>query len=280
MIPASNTSIVGEPNWEPLERCLLQRVRGLHVHGPCRERSNFISIASRGDTSTSARRLAELLSLSGREVHRDRSVGGARSCTPLKYQRRGTTMAKGINKAFLLGHVGKDPDIRSTAGGTSSPLSLATSDQQKDGRATGGQDGVAQPRRLQPHRRDRPRYVKKGTQLFIEGKSRLVPGMTRNPAKKSIVRKSWPNELTLLGAAKAARPVVPATEAVEIIRAATRVALDSRGPRPAKSTPVPTRELLTTTFRSEVHLSGPRTGALRSAYFFEEIERWQPKKRT
>lgn len=43
-------------------------------------------------------------------------------------------MAKGVNKALLLGHVGKDPEIRSTAGGTIvASFSLATSDRQKDG---------------------------------------------------------------------------------------------------------------------------------------------------
>jgi single-stranded DNA-binding protein len=30
-------------------------------------------------------------------------------------------MSKGVNKAILLGHVGKDPDIRSTNGGTIDP---------------------------------------------------------------------------------------------------------------------------------------------------------------
>jgi single-strand DNA-binding protein len=38
-------------------------------------------------------------------------------------------MAKGTNKAFLLGHVGKDPEIRSTASGmTVASFSLATAD--------------------------------------------------------------------------------------------------------------------------------------------------------
>jgi Single-strand binding protein family len=42
-------------------------------------------------------------------------------------------MAKGINKSLLLGHVGKDPEIRSTAGGTIvAAFTFATSDRQKD----------------------------------------------------------------------------------------------------------------------------------------------------
>ena len=47
-------------------------------------------------------------------------------------------MSKGVNKAFLLGHVGKDPEIRSTNGGTIvASFSLATADRQKDDSATG-----------------------------------------------------------------------------------------------------------------------------------------------
>ena len=42
-------------------------------------------------------------------------------------------MAKGVNKVLLLGNVGKDPEIRSTAGGmTVASFSLATADRQKD----------------------------------------------------------------------------------------------------------------------------------------------------
>ncbi len=42
-------------------------------------------------------------------------------------------MAKGVNKVLLLGNVGKDPEIRSTAGGmTVASFSLATADRAKD----------------------------------------------------------------------------------------------------------------------------------------------------
>jgi single-strand DNA-binding protein len=45
-------------------------------------------------------------------------------------------MAKGVNKVFLLGNVGKDPEIRSTAGGMQvASFSLATAERTK------GQDG-------------------------------------------------------------------------------------------------------------------------------------------
>lgn len=81
-------------------------------------------------------------------------------------------MAKSVNKVILLGNVGKDPEIRSTAGGTMvANFSLATTDRTKD------QQGNWQDRtewhnivaygRLAEIVRD---YVKKGHKLFIEGR--------------------------------------------------------------------------------------------------------------
>lgn len=81
-------------------------------------------------------------------------------------------MAKSVNKVILLGNVGKDPEIRSTGGGTMvATFSLATSERYKD------QQGNFQERtewhnivayaRLAEIIRD---YVKKGSKLFIEGR--------------------------------------------------------------------------------------------------------------
>ena len=81
-------------------------------------------------------------------------------------------MAKSVNKVILLGNVGKDPEIRSTGGGTMvASFGLATSERYKD------QQGNFQERtewhnvvayaRLAEIIRD---YVKKGSKLFIEGR--------------------------------------------------------------------------------------------------------------
>ncbi len=81
-------------------------------------------------------------------------------------------MAKSVNKVILLGNVGKDPEIKSTPGGTMvANFSLATTDRQKD------QQGNWQDRtewhnivaftRLAEIVRD---YVQKGSKLYIEGK--------------------------------------------------------------------------------------------------------------
>jgi hypothetical protein len=41
-------------------------------------------------------------------------------------------MPKSVNRTFLLGNVGKDPQISSTPGGLAANLSLATTDREKD----------------------------------------------------------------------------------------------------------------------------------------------------
>jgi single-strand DNA-binding protein len=110
-------------------------------------------------------------------------------------------MAKSVNKVFLLGNVGKDPEIRSTGGGTMvASFGLATSERYKD------QQGNFQERtewhnivayaRLAEIIRD---YVKKGSKLFIEGRM-----TTRNwedkehPGRKVYRTEIIVNELSLL----------------------------------------------------------------------------------
>jgi single-strand DNA-binding protein len=81
-------------------------------------------------------------------------------------------MSKGVNKAILLGHVGKDPEIRSTNGGSLvASFSLATTDRQKDGQ--GNWQDKTQWHNLVAFNRTAEivrDYVKKGDKLYIEGK--------------------------------------------------------------------------------------------------------------
>jgi len=81
-------------------------------------------------------------------------------------------MAKGVNKVFLLGNVGKDPEVRTTANGMSvASFSLATADRAKDSSGT----WVDKPEwhnlvcfdKLAETAKN---YVKKGSSLFVEGK--------------------------------------------------------------------------------------------------------------
>ena len=81
-------------------------------------------------------------------------------------------MAKGVNKVILLGNVGKDPEMRATAGGMQvASFTLATADRQKDQQGnwtdrTEWHNLVAFQRTAEIVRD----YVKKGSQLYIEGK--------------------------------------------------------------------------------------------------------------
>ncbi len=110
-------------------------------------------------------------------------------------------MAKGVNKVLLLGNVGKDPEIRSTAGGmTIATFSLATADRQKDQQGT-WQDKTEWHNLVAFGRtaeivRD---YVKKGTQLFIEGKIQTRSWDDKESGQKKYRTEILVNEMSLLG---------------------------------------------------------------------------------
>jgi len=81
-------------------------------------------------------------------------------------------MAKSVNRVFLLGNVGRDPEIRSTGGGTMvASFSLATSSSQKDPQGNWQErtewHNIVAYARLAEIVRD---YVKKGHKMFVEGR--------------------------------------------------------------------------------------------------------------
>ena len=110
-------------------------------------------------------------------------------------------MAKGVNKVFLLGNVGKDPEIRSTAGGmTVASFSLATADRQKD--AQGNWTDKTEWHNLVCFQRTAEvvrDYVKKGTQLLIEGKIQTRSWDDKATGEKKYRTEILIDELTLLG---------------------------------------------------------------------------------
>ena len=109
-------------------------------------------------------------------------------------------MSKGVNKAILLGHVGKDPEIRSTKdGATIASFSLATSDRQKDGQGS-WQDRTEWHNLVAFNRsaeivRD---YVKKGSRLLIEGKIQTRSWEDRDSGEKKYRTEIFVYDLTLL----------------------------------------------------------------------------------
>ena len=82
-------------------------------------------------------------------------------------------MARGLNKVMLIGNLGADPEIRYTAGGAAvANVRLATTDSWRD------KDSGETQERTEWHRvvffgrlaEIVEQYVKKGSQLFIEGR--------------------------------------------------------------------------------------------------------------
>lgn len=111
-------------------------------------------------------------------------------------------MAKGINKVFLLGNVGRDPEIKATPGGTViATFSLATADRQKDQQGqwkevTEWHNVVAVARTAEVVRD----YVKKGTQLFVEGKIQTRSWEDKGSGQKKYRTEIFVADLTLLTA--------------------------------------------------------------------------------
>jgi single-strand DNA-binding protein len=110
-------------------------------------------------------------------------------------------MARGVNKVILLGNVGKDPEIRTTAGGmTVASFSLATAERAKD--QTGNWIDKTEWHNLVAFQRTAEivrDYVKKGTQLFIEGKIQTRSWDDKESGQKKYRTEILVNDLQLLG---------------------------------------------------------------------------------
>ena len=109
-------------------------------------------------------------------------------------------MAKGVNKVFLIGRLGKDPEMRSTAGGmTITSFSLATSDRQKD--AQGNWQDHTEWHNLVAFQRTAEivrDYCKKGSQIFVEGKIQTRTWEDKESGQKKYRTEILVNDLSLL----------------------------------------------------------------------------------
>jgi single-strand DNA-binding protein len=109
-------------------------------------------------------------------------------------------MAKSVNKVILLGNVGKDPEIRSTAGGNMvANLTLATSDRQKD--AQGNWQDRTEWHNLVAFQRTAEiirDYVKKGSKLYVEGKIQTRSWDDKESGQKRYRTEIIVNDLSLL----------------------------------------------------------------------------------
>ena len=110
-------------------------------------------------------------------------------------------MARGVNKVILLGNVGKDPEIRASGGGMAiASFSLATAERTKDQQGnwtdkTEWHNLVAFGRTAEIVRD----YVKKGTQLYIEGKITTRSWDDKESGQKKYRTEIIVNEMNLLG---------------------------------------------------------------------------------
>jgi single-strand DNA-binding protein len=109
-------------------------------------------------------------------------------------------MAKSVNKVILLGNVGKDPEMRSTPGGTLvANFTLATTDRQKDAQGnwqdrTEWHNLVAFTRTAEIIRD----YVKKGSKLYVEGKIQTRSWDDKDTGAKRYRTEIIVNDISLL----------------------------------------------------------------------------------
>lgn len=117
-------------------------------------------------------------------------------------------MAKSVNKVILLGNVGKDPEIRSTGGGTMvASFTLATSDRYQD--AQGNWQDKTEWHNLKAFKRTAEivrDYVKKGTKLYVEGKITTNSWDDKESGQKRYRTEIIVNDLSLLSGREESGP--------------------------------------------------------------------------
>jgi single-strand DNA-binding protein len=111
-------------------------------------------------------------------------------------------MAKSVNKVILLGNVGKDPEIRSTPGGTMvASFSIATTERHKDASGNWADKtewhNLVAFTKLAEIVRD---YVKKGSKLYVEGRLTTRNWEDKDTKKKVYRTEIIVNDLSLLSA--------------------------------------------------------------------------------
>lgn len=116
-----------------------------------------------------------------------------------------------INKVILLGHAGKDPDVKDVAGTKVANLSLATTE-----KGYTLQNGIQVPDRTEWHSlifwkglaEVVEKYVRKGSQIYIEGKIKTRQYEDRTGSKR-YVTEIFVDKLELLGSRLAQQEASP-----------------------------------------------------------------------
>ena len=110
-------------------------------------------------------------------------------------------MPKSVNKVILLGHLGKDPEVKYTPSGTAvAKFSIATNERYKD------KDGNWQDRTewhnivaWQRTAEIAGEYLKKGKQVYIEGRLRTDSWEDKNTHEKKYRTEIVVEDMVLLG---------------------------------------------------------------------------------
>ncbi len=110
-------------------------------------------------------------------------------------------MARGVNKVILVGNVGKDPEFRTSAGGTAvAKFTLATTDRAKDAQGNWADKtewhNLIMFQRTAEIARD---YVKKGSQIYVEGKIQTSSWDDKESGQKKYRTEILVSDMQLLG---------------------------------------------------------------------------------
>lgn len=110
-------------------------------------------------------------------------------------------MARGVNKVILVGNVGKDPEFRTSPSGTAvAKFTLATTDRAKD--PTGQWVDKTEWHNLIMFQRTAEvarDYVKKGSQVYVEGKIQTSSWDDKESGQKKYRTEILVNDMQLLG---------------------------------------------------------------------------------
>ena len=115
----------------------------------------------------------------------------------------------GINKVILLGNLGADPELRTTAGGDAvATISIATSDSWKD-KNTGEEQQKTEWHRVVFFRRMAEvvgQYLKKGSSVYIEGQLQTNSYGDKNTGEKKFSTQIVARDMQMLGSRNNSEP--------------------------------------------------------------------------
>ena len=121
----------------------------------------------------------------------------------------------GINKVILLGNLGADPELRTTAGGDAVvTISIATSDSWKD-KNTGEEQQKTEWHRVVFFRRMAEvvgQYLKKGSSVYIEGQLQTNSYEDKNTGEKKFSTQIVARDMQMLGSRNSSETQSNSTE--------------------------------------------------------------------